>query len=93
MRLSQGRVVGLAQVIIERLVKGRMAEPVRDRKALESALERLIADELAVEDRINAEAKQLLQKYEAQIQAGQLNEQQLFVMIKKQLVKQRGVIL
>jgi uncharacterized protein len=93
MKLSQPRVAGLAHLVIERLVKARMAEPVRDRKALESALERLIADELAVEDRINAEAKQLLHTYEAQIQAGQLNEQQLFVMIKKQLVKQRGVIL
>jgi uncharacterized protein len=92
-KLSQPRIAGLATLIVERLINGRMLEPVRDRKSLVSSLERVISDELAVEDRINIEAKQLLRKYEAQIEAGRLNEHQLFQMIKKQLVKQKGAVL
>jgi len=34
-----------------------------------------------------------MRKYESEIARGQMNEQQLFQMIKKQLVKEKGVVL
>jgi len=92
-KLSKERVAGLAHLLVEKLTSGGMLDPVRDRKALASSLERVITDELSVEDRINAEAKELMRKYEAEIARGHVNEHQIFLMIKKQLVKERGVIL
>jgi hypothetical protein len=93
MRLSRERIAGLAALLVEKLSAGGMLEPVADRKALVASLERVITDELSVEDRINAEAKELMRQYEGQIAGGRMNEQELFKMIKKQLVKQKGAIL
>ena len=93
MRLSPERVAGLATLLVERLIALRMLEPVLGRKVLATSLEQVMTDELRVEDRINAEAKELMRKYETEIANGQLNEHQLFQMIKKQLIKKGDVIL
>jgi len=92
-KLSRERVAALASVLAETLTAGGLIEPVGERKALAGSLERVITDELSVEDRINAEAKELMRKYEADIAKGRLDEHQVFLMIKKQLVKDKGAIL
>ena len=93
MKLSPERIAALAGQMVEKLVAGGMIEPVADRRVLTVSLERVIVDELSVEDRINVEAKELMRKYESEIARGQMNEQQLYQMIKKQLVKEKGVVL
>ena len=93
MRLSPERVAALAGQLVGKLVTGGLIEPVADRRVLTVSLERVIVDELSVEDRINAEAKELMRKYESEIARGKMDEQQLFQMIKKQLVKEKGVVL
>jgi uncharacterized protein len=92
-KFSPERVATLAGQLVAKLMAGGMIEPVADRRVLTVSLERVIVDELSVEDRINAEAKELMRKYESEIARGQMNEQQLFQMIKKQLVKEKGVVL
>ncbi len=93
MNLSPERIAALADQLVGKLVAGRMIEPVADRRVLTVSLERVIVEELSVEDRINAEAKELMRKYESEIARGKMNEQELFQMIKKQLVKEKGAIL
>ena len=93
MRLSPERVAGMAHLLVDKLITSRMLEPVLERTALATGLAHVMTDELRVEDHINAEAKELMRTYDAEIAKGQLNEHQLFQMIKKQLVKKKGVIL
>ena len=93
MKLSKERVTVLAVSLVDKLIAGGMVEPVGERKALAASLERVILDELSIEDRINAEAKELLRKYESEIAKGHMDEHQVFLMIKKQLVKEKGAIL
>ncbi|TLY45175.1 MAG: DUF507 family protein [Nitrospirae bacterium] len=93
MKFSPERVATLAGQMVAKLVSDGLIEPVADRRVLTVSLERVIVDELSVEDRINADAKELMRKYESEIARGQMNEQQLFQMIKKQLVKEKGVVL
>ena len=93
MKFSPERVATLAGQLVAKLVSGGLIEPVADRRVLTVSLERVIVDELSVEDRINVEAKELMRKYESEIARGKMNEQQLFQMIKKQLVKEKGAIL
>ncbi|MDH4099527.1 MAG: DUF507 family protein, partial [Nitrospirota bacterium] len=52
-----------------------------------------IQEELAVEDRINDEVRQILQQYEADIRAGRLDYRKLFEMTKKKLIAEKKVIL
>ena len=93
MKFSPERVATLAGQLVAKLVSGGLIELVVDRRVLTVSLERVIVEELNVEDRINAEAKALMRQYESEIARGQMNEQQLYQMIKKQLVKEKGVVL
>lgn len=93
MKLSKERVAALAALLVDKLAAGGMIEPVGERKALAVSLDRVITDELSVEARINVEAKELMRKYEAEIARGHMDEHQVFLMIKKQLVKEKGAIL
>lgn len=93
MKLSRERVAALSALLVDKLAAGGMIEPVGERKALAVSLDRVITDELSVEDRINVEAKELMRKYETEIARGHMDEHQVFLMIKKQLVKEKGAIL
>jgi hypothetical protein len=46
-----------------------------------------------VEDRVNAEVRQMLKIYEKQIEQGQVDYQKMFQMVKQKLVRERGIIL
>ena len=68
-------------------------ELVGDRNALVAGLDQVITDELSVEDRLNAEVRQMLKAYDKQIEQGQVDYQKMFQMVKQKLVRERGLIL
>jgi hypothetical protein len=93
MRLSKERVRHIAESLVTRLQQDGHIEVVGDRKALVEGLDHAMTDELSLEDRLNAEVRQLLKAYEKQIEQGQVDYQKMFVMIKQKLVRERGLIL
>jgi len=66
---------------------------VRDRKAFVAQVDRAIIEELSVEDRLNAEVRQLLKAYEQEIERGHVDYQKMFTMVKSKLARERGIIL
>jgi hypothetical protein len=50
-------------------------------------------DELQVEDRLNAEIRNLMKAYESEIEKGHVDYQKMFAIIKSKLVRERGLIL
>jgi hypothetical protein len=92
MKLSRERVSQLAESLATRLGTGELLE-VLSPKQLVQDLERTITDELQVEDRLNAEIRQMMKVHEAEIERGQVDYQKMFTMIKSKLVKERGLIL
>jgi hypothetical protein len=93
MRLAKERIHHMADSLIARLQSLEFLEITGDRKALKSELEQAITEELSVEDRLNAEIRQMMQQYERQIEQGQVDYQKMFTMIKQKLVRDRGIIL
>lgn len=93
MRLSKERVRHLTETLATRLQQEGHVEIIGDRKALVEALQHAVTEELSLEDRLNAEVRQLLKAYEQQIEQGQVDYQKMFVMIKQKLVRERGLIL
>jgi hypothetical protein len=93
MRLAKERIHHMADSLIARLQTLEFLEITGDRKALKSALEQAMTEELSVEDRLNAEIRQMMQQYERQIEQGQVDYQKMFTMIKQKLVRDRGLIL
>jgi uncharacterized protein len=57
------------------------------------SIDHAILDELSVEDRLNAEVRQLLKVYEQDIERGQVDYQRMFTLVKGKLARERGIIL
>jgi len=66
---------------------------VGDRKAFVEQIDHAILEELSVEDRLNAEVRQLLKAYEQDIEKGHVDYQRMFTMVKTKLARERGIIL
>ncbi|MEK6683676.1 MAG: DUF507 family protein [Nitrospirota bacterium] len=93
MRLKKERIVTLARILIDQLIEQHLIRPEAPKAELAASLEQIITDELTIEDRLDAEVRQILDTYKAQIETGQVDERKMFLMIKKQLAKEREMIL
>jgi hypothetical protein len=93
MRLSKERVHHMAEALVTRLQQEGHVELTGDRKTFVGALGHTMTEELSVEDRLNAEVRQLMKGYEKEIEQGQVDYQKMFTMIKSKLVRDRGIIL
>jgi hypothetical protein len=93
MRIPKGWVPVLAKEIMEDLLKRKMIELKAPKEKVTALLEELILEELTVEDRLNAEVREILKKYDAEIEKGRLDYRKLFELTKQKLVKERNIIL
>lgn len=93
MRLARDKIRLLSETLVGRLVDGEYIRVKSDRAALARKLEQIIIDELLLEDRLNQEVDRILQSYEAEIRKGQVDYNRVFQMTKKQLAKDKGIIL
>lgn len=83
----------MAKQIVNNLAGKGLIEPAVSVEQLIEETGNLILDELAVEDRLNEEVRQLLKKYESEIAKGKLDFRKLFDMTKQKLVRERNIIL
>lgn len=93
MRIPKTWVPSLAKKIVDALIAKNLIEPTVPLKEVTEETERLLLDELAVEDRLNEEVRQLLKKYEPEIEKGRLDYRKLFDMTKHKLVRERNIVL
>jgi uncharacterized protein len=93
MRLSKERVRHMAEALVGRLVQEGHVALTGTSKGLVETVDQAVTEELSIEDRLNSEVRQLLKVYEHQIEAGQVDYQKMFTMIKQKLVRERGIIL
>jgi hypothetical protein len=92
-KLSKERISHLAKSLAVRLQEQGYLEITGPKQGLTDTLGHAITDELMVEDRLNAEIRDLMKAYEAEIERGHVDYQKMFTMIKSKLVKERGLIL
>jgi uncharacterized protein len=93
MRLSKERVLHMSESLATRLQEEGLVAIVGDRKAFIEQINRVIIEELSVEDRLNAEVRQLLNAHEQDIEQGHVDYQKMFTMVKSKLARERGIIL
>ena len=93
MRISEGRMERLASGIVDMLAERDDVRLKADDSQLLHAVKATITDELQAEDRIEAEAREMLEQYRNDIAAGRLDYHELFRKIKSRLVSERKVIL
>ncbi len=93
MRLSHERIEGLGKIMARHLLASKMIEWAGKPEGLAAKISEVIREELMVEDRLNAEVKEMMAKYEREIERGNVDYQKMFQMIKKQLVQEREIVL
>lgn len=93
MRIPKSWVPIISKKILDNLIKKDLIEPNIPLNELEKEIESLMLDELMIEDRLNEEVREILKKYDAEIEKGRLDYRKLFEMTKQKLVKERNIVL
>jgi len=93
MRIPKSWVPTLAKKIADNLLKKELVESLVPVETLIAETGRLLLEELMVEDRLNDEVRQILKKFEPEIEKGRLDYRRLFDMTKQKIVKERNVII
>lgn len=75
-------------LLVRELIKSKV--PV---EKLVTEAERIIMDELIIEDKVNDEVREMLKKYAGEIEKGRLDYRKMFEITKKKIVQERGLIL
>ncbi len=96
MLLNRDLVGHMAAETLKKLVEAEMIEVKADAKANEgvvSLLRRAMLDELAVEDKINDEAREILIQHQDQMRTSGISYQEMFKKVKAQLARDRKLVL
>ena len=92
MRLSTDEIQFIARKIVKTLVgEGRLE--VDDPPRTTDGIARAIADELSIEDRLNEEAREVLAQHMTQMERSDITYSEMFKKVKRELAKQKGIIL
>jgi hypothetical protein len=90
MLLAREFVAYLSRQLVKRLIPGTIETP--DPDAVADKIAEVIGDELAVEDRLNDEVRDLLNQYSEYMRREGVSYQEMFRRIKNTLITQRKVI-
>ncbi len=93
MRISDGRLERIAAQIVDTLADYEDVRLQADDAKLQRGVEDIMLDELNVEDRIDAEVRDILEQYRNDIAAGRLDYHVLYRKVKLRLVSERKAIL
>ncbi|HET9804135.1 MAG TPA: DUF507 family protein [Candidatus Acidoferrum sp.] len=92
MLLNRDLVGHMAGETLKKLVESEMIE-VKSPDAVVSLLRHAMLDELAVEDKINEEARQILIQHQDQMRNSGISYQEMFKKVKAQLARDKKLVL
>ncbi len=93
MRVPKSWVPILAKRISDNLVAREMVKPTVPMEKFIAESELIILEELAVEDRLNDEVREILKHHVTDIEKGRMDYRKLFDLTKQRLVKERNLVL
>ena len=92
MLLNRDLVGHMAGETLKKLVESEMIE-VKSPDAVVSLLRHAMLDELAVEDKVNEEARQILIQHQDQMRNSGISYQEMFKKVKAQLARDKKLVL
>ena len=92
MRIPKSWIPLISKRIVDTLFSEELIVPDVDRGKLAGDIALLITVELSVEDRLNDEVREILKKFEPEIERGRLDFRRLFDMTKQKLIRERNII-
>lgn len=93
MRLKKDQVEKVSRLVMNALKeKGKTTFKVSEDKIYLKILE-VITGDLQAETKLDNDVRKIMDQYKAQIASGQVDAQKVFQMIKKQLIKERNLVI
>ena len=92
MRLTADEIQFISRKIVKTLVAAERLE-VDDEARVVDGIARVIVDELAVEDRLNEEAREVLAQHMSQMERSDITYSEMFRKVKRELAKKKGIVL
>jgi len=92
MRLTADEIQFISRKIVKTLVAAKRLE-VDDEGRVVEGIARVIVDELAVEDRLNDEAREVLAQHMRQMERSDITYSEMFRKVKRELAKKKGIVL
>lgn len=92
MRLREPQIKKLARLICNALIKDRLVDVLSSDKEVLTKIETILANDARLEEQIEAEAKKMMQKFQAQVESGEIEYQKMYTMVKKQIMKEKKFV-
>ncbi|MFZ0819536.1 MAG: DUF507 family protein [Candidatus Acidiferrales bacterium] len=92
MLISRDYVTYMAQEVVKRLLADQMIE-AKSAEELTVRVRQAMAEEIAVEERVNEEARQILNDHSDEMRRTGVSYQEMFKKVKAQIAKDRKLIL
>lgn len=92
MRLSADEINYISRKIVKVLTADRRIE-VDDEDQVINGIAHVIIEELQVEDRLNDEVREVLVQHSQQMERSDITYSDMFKKVKRELAKQKGIIL
>jgi hypothetical protein len=83
----------IAKTVTDHLLEEEMLGLEGSANDITNQIRRIITEDLLIEDRLNEEVKELLNAHQSAIDRGDVDYSRMFSMVKRQLVRERGLIL
>ena len=93
MRLRKEMVQHIAQVMAKKLTERGYVTYEGNLRNLEALFTNVIIDDLSVENRLNEEVREILEQHQEKIDRGNIDYHKMFLMIKRKLAQERGLVL
>jgi hypothetical protein len=93
MRIPKTWVPLIAKKIIDDLLARELIMSRVPAGELVAEAEKVIMEELMVEDRVNDEVKEMLKKFSGEIEKGRLDYRKVFDLTKRKIVEERGIVI
>lgn len=92
MKLRKQQIEIIAARIIDEL-RQKGALEVEDESKAKALVKKVITDDLMVEEKLNDEVRELLEKFSSEIRQGSVEYHKMFRLVKEKLVKEKNLIL
>ncbi len=93
MRIPKSWIPVIAKEISRELLNKDFLELNVTEDQFKNLLEELIIEELLVEDTLNEEVREMLKKFDSEIEKGNMDYRRLFELTKKKLLKERNIVI
>ena len=92
MRLTSDEIEFLSRKIVKTLVAEGKLE-VDDAARVIAEMAKVITDEMAVEDRLNEEVREVLVQHANEMERSNITYTEMFKMLKKKMAREKGIVL